>query len=110
MRERIARTLCDDTLSRWRSPIALHDEPWKEFLPAADAVLAAMRTPTAYMVDMGCVKWLRPLPGVDDPRLFGEKIIDVWHGMIGAASSDQIGNPETQAMLTAASPSLPKDV
>lgn len=38
--EKVARALCDDTLKRWRSPIALQREPWKEFEPAARAVVA----------------------------------------------------------------------
>lgn len=46
MIERIARALCDDTLSRWRSPIALQAEPWREFIPAARAVLQAIREPS----------------------------------------------------------------
>lgn len=42
IRERLAKALCNDILSRWRSPIALYRDPWNEFLPAADAILALM--------------------------------------------------------------------
>lgn len=43
MVERVARALCDDTLKRWRTPIAMKREPWKEFIPAARAAIEAMR-------------------------------------------------------------------
>lgn len=66
------------------------------------AVLAAMRKPSAWMVDEGCAGWLRPYSGTDDPRKFGDKIIDVWGRMIAAASVDDHGNPETQAMIDTA--------
>jgi hypothetical protein len=45
MVERVARALCDDTLKRWRSPIGVKSEPWREFIPAARAAIEAMRAP-----------------------------------------------------------------
>ena len=53
MVEKVARALCDDTLTRWRSPIALKPEPWREFIPAAHAAIEAMREPTETMRHSG---------------------------------------------------------
>lgn len=81
MREKIARALCDDTLSRWRSPIALHAEPWREFLPAADAVLDAMREPTEDMVVAGIIE----RHGSETPEAWKLATANIFTAMIDAA-------------------------
>ena len=53
MVEKVARALCEDTLRRWRTPIAMKAEPWREFIPAARAAIAAMREPTEEMLAAG---------------------------------------------------------
>lgn len=81
--ERVAMALCDDTLSRWRSPIALQAEPWREFIPAARAVLQAIREPSERMVEAGW-KVVEEWREVDD-RLF---VTEVLQAMIDAALSE----------------------
>jgi len=53
MVERVARALCDDTMLRWRSPLAMQADAWREFVPAARAAIEAMREPTDAMVMAG---------------------------------------------------------
>lgn len=53
MVERVARALCDDTMKRWRSPVFMKSEPWKEFIPAARGAIEAMRVPTEAMLEAG---------------------------------------------------------
>ncbi len=73
MIERVARALCDDTLKRWRSPIGVKSEPWREFIPAARAAIEAMREPTYAM------------KFADDVKAWPEDATKVWQVMIDAA-------------------------
>lgn len=78
MIEKVARALCDDTLKRWRSPIALRAEPWRGFIPAARAAIEAMREPTEEMKAPDDVHW-----DYSCHVCGGAK--DTWHLMIDAA-------------------------
>lgn len=82
--ERIARTLCDDTLSRWRSPIALQSEPWREFIPAARAVLLAIREPSDAMIGEAIIE--RHGSGV--PEAWSLATANIWRAMIDAALAE----------------------
>lgn len=78
MVERVARALCEDTLSRWRSPLGVQDEPWREFIPAARAAIEAMRDATVPMFQAG----LHP----PKPNEVGAiPPLNIWQAMIDAA-------------------------
>lgn len=53
MVERVAKALAADTMKRWRSPVFMKDEPWREFIPAARAAIEVMREPTEEMIEAG---------------------------------------------------------
>ena len=93
--ERVARALCDDTLKRWRSPIALKTEPWREFVPAARAAIEAMRAPTDDMARAGFSSDAFRTPMLRLEADFEPKA--VWQAMIDAALSQAIGNKESGA-------------
>lgn len=93
MVERVARALCDDTMSRWRSPVALQKEPWREFIPAARAVIEAMRLDPSLqsescstdIVDAGRNAWMEWEIGPDDFKRANAATVESWNEMITAA-------------------------
>jgi len=82
MIERVARALCDDTLKRWRSPIGVQSEPWREFIPAARAAIEAMREPTDEMKKKGQIEFLGYNSDFDPPSV---PLVNAWDAMIDAA-------------------------
>ena len=79
--ERVARALCDDTLKRWRSPIALQKEPWREFIPAALAAIEAMREPSDAMITAGIIERHDSVV----PEAWSLATANIWRAMIDAA-------------------------
>lgn len=95
--EAIARKLCDDTLKRWRSPFGVKAEPWREFIPAAQAALTAIteagfsivpNEPTEAMIDAGCAAYWPIGEFVTGSLTNGERTTQCYRAMITAANKE----------------------
>jgi hypothetical protein len=85
--ERAARALADDTLKRWRSPLGVRDDAWREFVPAARAVLLAIREPSEGMTTAATELWWLDFDGDEEIkiRVSAEQARQIWHAMLDAA-------------------------
>ena len=74
MRERVARAICSVAFKRMEKP-----EDWIDWLPEADAAIAAMAGPTEAMIEAGRVyAW----------DYGDENAKDGWEAMISAAQAE----------------------
>jgi len=79
--ERVAKAMAEPYMWVVRTPAALKREPWREFIPAARAAIAAMREPTPEMIE---AFW----SGLDDHYPTDENIPKCWAAMVDVALSE----------------------